>query len=114
MSDEVRANVSYLEMKKSVIWVANHWDIHLTGLMMHDGRLARFETDEETRMVNVFHLSLLERLQWLVRKRLFEVCVGRHWTYPGRANGVRFRRGGWFKRALFRLYYLPVRRSTRP
>jgi hypothetical protein len=98
------------------VWISNHYDIHLTGLARHDGELMRFKTPQfywaarRTRpiMVRLFRLSPVEKLRAHLNKWAFEVCVGRHWTYPYRQQGksFRYRRPQWFGKFLYDLYYL--------
>lgn len=88
------------------VWVSSHWDVHLAGLCRYGGRLCRFETDQDTLddnlMVDIFSLSPVEKLRWLFRKKLFEWCVGTHWTYP---LGRHYVTGGPLHRAATKLYY---------
>jgi hypothetical protein len=95
------------------VWIADHYDIHLGGLARHKGELMRFETPGfywSTRrrlspVVRLYRLSWAEKAVWLRRKRTFEVCVGRHWTYPDRRLGHRSRKPRWLREALSWLYY---------
>lgn len=91
------------------VWVSDHYDLHLSGLARHDGVLMRFQTPQFywcnrrvlTPQVRMFRMSFAEKCRWLARKRWFEFCVGRNWTYPDRRLGQRTRRPRW----LCDLYY---------
>jgi hypothetical protein len=95
-------------------WICDHRDIHLGGLCFFQGELCMFETQLPTSPSNkneplsceIYSLNRLEKFRWLTRKWKFEICVGKHWTYPHRAGGVHFVGG-----SLSRLYYgIKVRR----
>ena len=93
------------------VWISDHYDCHLRGLCRHRGELCRFETlpdyDHDGPLVcEVYPLSLPAKAMWLSRKRLFEWCVGYHWTYP-RDRWFRWREPKWLFKALFWLYYRP-------
>jgi hypothetical protein len=111
------------------LWVSSHYDFHHEGICTHDGKVARFACSEDYPenwgtcehddgsdcplcdnppiVCNVFPLTALGRLKWLIRKRMFELCVGEHWTYPNRRNGASFRtrRPRWLYALLFAAYY---------
>ena len=98
-----------------MVWVSLYWDGPREGLCRVGGELLRFATCP--RYVGrkpwlwLFRLSWHERLRWLAMKALFELCVGRHWTYPDRANGAvyRERRPKWLHRLAFSCYYAAQR-----
>ncbi len=88
------------------VWVSNHYDIHLNGICRLNGEICRFDTDYDTMVVSVFNLSLLEKIKWLSRKKLFELCVGKHWTYPQRGDGVYYKsKTSWFLQFIEKIYY---------
>lgn len=95
------------------LWICDHWDIHLTGLCKYRNKICRFETDNDPEhwdagiMVTIYKLTLAEKVKWLLRKKLFEWCIGYHCTYPHRIKGVRFggRRPGWFWQLIFVIFY---------
>lgn len=94
------------------VWVNSHYDIHLEGLCTYSGMLCRFVAHDNTdyqRMAaacpycssdddenwdactcdsyvdvvcDIYQLTPIEKLKWIYRKTLFELCVGRHWSYP--------------------------------
>lgn len=103
--------------KCNFVFVSSHYDIHLHGTCMHEGKLWEFTTHDNTdyrRMQSacpscsgnddadctcesfsevvcvLTPLTFLQRLRWKFRQKMFEICVGYHWSYPHRANGVRF------------------------
>ena len=101
--------VPYEDMR--FVWVSDHCDVHLAGLCRVDGKLVRFETvgldrGQELECM-LYPLTASERRQWLVAKNLFEICVGRHWTYlPGKRPGPwRLKRPYWFWRWVMNAYY---------
>lgn len=89
------------------IWVSNHYDLHLSGICNDNGELRRFETNYDTGEVSLFALTMREKVKWKMRQLAFELCVGKHCTYPDRKNGARFyyRRPKWFWKLIFRAYY---------
>lgn len=108
------------QIRDSMYWHCGYWDGPLSGLCFHDGELCRFECAEHggwdgeegaehyvERTYRVIPLTRWERFRWLLRKRVFEMCVGYHCTYPHRYGGVGFVRGrwGWLSRLLFVGYY---------
>jgi hypothetical protein len=104
------------------VWVDGHWDVHLTGLCRHDGKLCRFEVEwdkvgdhSEITTYTIYALSPLEKLRWLWRKKKFEICVGRHWTYPDLEDGVRFRKRKprWLGALLWAWHYGNIRDALR-
>lgn len=94
------------------VWVSNHYDVHLSGLCRVGGELMRFTTIEHHSFArrlrcHVFRMGRKEKLRWWLRKRIFEICVGYHWTYPHRGQGVRYyiRSPRWLYRLLGRWYF---------
>jgi hypothetical protein len=100
--------ITYEELKKCRVFVNAHWDINLGGLCRIDGELCRFRTiddHDKPLVVEVFKMTPWQKVRALWKKKLFEICVGRHWTFPDRDLGVHYQRGGVFKRTLTWLYY---------
>jgi hypothetical protein len=104
------------------VWISDHWDRHLSGLCRHDSELCRFEIEcdqdgdySESTTYTIYALSPLEKLHWLWRKKKFEICVGRHWTYPDRKNGVQFRKRKprWLGALLWAWQYGDIRGAFR-
>ena len=95
-------------------WISSHWDIHLKGLCWVNGELCRFTMQpwcypfRHMPKCHVFRLSAGDRLRWRLRQRLFEWCVGYHWSYRGgktRPAGMVHRNPWWFWGPLQSLYY---------
>lgn len=88
------------------VWVSNHYDIHLSGLLLYEGELCKFETNELTDVI-VYRMSMVEKLKAIIDKKMFEWCVGYHWSYPEREQGIEFhwRKPHWFYRLLYFLYF---------
>lgn len=112
----MRHTVLYHQM--SWVWVSSYYDVPLDGLCRWDGALCSFEiidVEAEPPLYRVAVLTWLERVRWLARKWLFELCVGRHWSYPQREQGVRYhlRSPAWFWRAVNRAYYWRYRKGVR-
>jgi hypothetical protein len=99
------------------LWVSDHYDIHLSGICKYQGRIYEFftedpgyneETDDwEPIYTKLFYLTRYQIIKWLLKKKMFEICVGYHWTYPNRKEGERFyyRNPQWLYTRLFKLYY---------
>jgi len=90
------------------VWIEDHYDIHLEGLCKHKGELCRFTTEYDTMVCTIYPLSIFGKLRWLFRKKLFELCVGYHWTYKQKVRQGRFyyRKPIWFYKLLFKIYYM--------
>ncbi len=89
------------------VWISNHYDIHLSGLCRFDGKLHEFTVDYDTKKGVISSINMIEKIRWLISKKLFELCVGFHWTYPHRTNGVKYgeRIPAWFWYFIVMLYY---------
>lgn len=89
------------------LWVSNHHDVNLTGLLLFNGQLCRFDTDYESELVSIYRLNLKQKIGWIVRKKLFEWCVGRQWSYSGGHRCAEFcwRSPKWLHKMLCRVYY---------
>jgi len=91
------------------IWISDHWDYHLSGLCRYDSKLCRFRIAQDpykdhTAEYKIYGLSIIEKLIWIKRKKLFEWCIGYHWTYP-MTYTESSRTPKWFWKIVFRLYY---------
>jgi len=98
-------------------FVCNHYDVHLNGSCVYNNKLCEFinvypeyneEKDEfEEMFVKIYTLNWIEKIRWLRRQWLFEVCIGNHWSYGGGKKGNDFghRKPKWLYDMLFRLYY---------
>lgn len=114
--------------REEVEWVhvSSHYDIHLSGLCRYGGALCHAEIhdegewdDDAERYIRpttyrIFALSPLALALRLWRMKLFQWCVGYHWTYPHRPNRERFRmrRWGYLSQFLFGAYYVRPRDFT--
>ena len=74
-----------------------------SGLLRFGGELCRFETHYHRCEVSVYRLTQAEKLKWLARKKLFELCVGYHWSYRRESMEHWFggRRPEWLHKMLF-------------
>jgi hypothetical protein len=98
-------------------FISNHYDVHLGGTCIYNGELCEFknqypELDEETdeweeMIVEIYKLTLKEKIKWYWRQWLFEKCVGYHYSYSQRKRGERFRyrKPEWLYIRIFNLYY---------
>ena len=100
LSNENYNNVQFL-------FIQDHYDIHLKGLCIYKNKLCLFITDYDTMVVSIYKLSLLEKFKYLTLKKLFELCIGYHWTYPYRKQGLKYklRKPRWFWKCIFNCYY---------
>lgn len=65
----------------------------------------RFERAYGAAKYRVYELSRWQKIRVLVHKAIFEVCVGRHCSYPDRLEGVRFHLRGRTHSLLMWGYY---------
>lgn len=99
-------------------WVVHHYDIHLAGSCIYNGKLCSFQTisdpewneeeDEwELPEVNVYPLSWKERLEYRWSQFKFEQSVGYHWSYRDgkRGENFKYRKPQWFYKWLFKMYF---------
>ena len=115
MSKKVIARLAPEEV--DFVWVAGHYDVHLEGICRYENQICEFmavggEWNDEIDGYNplyydIYYLSFVEKCKWLYDKKLFEICVGYHWTYPQRANMQpwRLRKPEFLFKLLFRYYY---------
>lgn len=90
-----------------IVYVNSFYDIPLAGLCRYNGKIERFEVDYDTLKAEIFLLTPWQRFKALLNKKLFEICVGSHWTYK---NGKRSCYFYWRKpviihKMLHNLYY---------
>lgn len=102
------AKVPYDDM--DFVYVENHYDIHLSGLCRYDGKIHRFLTNDDDfddSHCIILELSYIEKLKALWDKKLFEICVGTHWTYhEGKRMGDYYiRKPAWLHKKLFKWFY---------
>lgn len=104
--------------KMDFVWVSNHYDIHLSGLCKHNGKLCWFQTindmeynDDKDEWImpdcQLYSLSWKEWIKLKWKQKRFEWMVGYHWTYPHRKQGARFyiRKPEWLYQRLFNWFY---------
>ena len=91
------------------VWVADHYDFHLKGLCRFNKKLCVFITDQDSDplLVTIVSMSVGSKLLYLIRKTLFELMVGTHWTYRDGKLPIRFRlrRPKWLWARIMKLYY---------
>tara|TARA_Y100000310_G_scaffold56232_1_gene51642 strand:+ start:47682 stop:48092 length:411 start_codon:yes stop_codon:yes gene_type:complete len=96
------------------VWISNHWDMHLSGLCRYNKKLCYFDNVDDIYdnklkdiYVSIHNLIFDEKIEWIIRKKLFEWCVGYHWTYPHRESGVHYRKRSprWFWQFIQDAYY---------
>ena len=107
--------ISKVEYKNmNFVWVSKHYDFHLEGLCKFNNKLCKFKLSDNWDNIdlntvifyNIYYLDLLEKLEWLIRKKLFEICIGKHWTYPREDFTVNKH---FYSKTLFKLYYIVKR-----
>lgn len=97
----------------NIVWVSNYYDGPLEGLCRQNGELMRFEIEEpdEARdddwYYNCYPLTKYEKVKWVIKQKMFEWCVGYHWTYTNnkRTNFFYYRKPEWLFKLLFKIYY---------
>jgi hypothetical protein len=91
------------------VFVSDFYDMPLNGICLCDGKLCEFDGDYDTGAFTIKPPAWWQKVFWLWRKRLFEICVGHHWTYDasGKERSAAFscRSPRWLYRALFKAYY---------
>jgi len=103
-----------------IVFVSNFYDLPLQGLGRKDGRWVEFviSDDGEEATYLLRPLTALQALRWRGRQRLFEMCVGTHWSYRHgkRDSSFYWRRPEWLHKLLFALYYrrIPYFLRSRP
>jgi len=96
-----------------MIWHSHYHDGPLTGLAhMHD-RLCWFSYDHKTGKYDITPPRGFKKLKAIARKQWFEICVGKHCSYPP-GKVFSSRKGQWFWRELANLYYGKRHFKARP
>ena len=115
------------------VWVSSHYDVHWSGICRFNDELMEFKTVDETDyqamedncpyckdngtgnvidckcetytnlVCELYELSFLEHLRWVIRMKLFEWFVGEHWSYRARRSCVSFNRS--MNNPLVKFYY---------
>lgn len=92
-------------------FISNYYDVPLNGICYYLGILYEFERAplEEyfDDCLHLYKLTAWQEFKWKLKQKLFEICVGYHWSwYPkNRGNLFHFRKPEWFYKKLFKLYY---------
>lgn len=92
-------------------FVSDYYDHPLAGVCFYEGEWMEFYYPPENGLkhysrknkfkVHLFRLTAWEKLKWAYAIKLFEVCVGRHWSFP---NNTMFEHSKSHP-YLFNLYY---------
>ena len=108
------------EQDVNFIWVSDHYDYHKNGLCLYRGKYCEFKGKEvEIKNNNyifnnvyydIYKLSFKEKIKWLYNKKIFEWCVGYHWSYPKNSNkkiwdSFHTRKPNWFFSLLLKFFY---------
>lgn len=66
-----------------IVWVENYFDYPVSGLALVNNKLHYFYdiSGLDYPPISAHPLSFISKFKWLLKKRLFEICVGYHWTY---------------------------------
>lgn len=101
--------------KMEFVWINNHYDCHLSGLCRYHNKLYKFRTFfrcvtecDGPPDCSLYHLSIVDKVLWLSKKKMFEWCIGYHWSYK---DGIilepryKFRKPRWFWNRVFNIYY---------
>ena len=92
-----------------IIWVTNFWDKPLAGLCRVNGELRRFSAEYDEQGYTTYPLTNFEKVKWIIRKWIFEICVGTHFSYDYKSSGFfHWRRPKWLHKFLFNCYYNDV------
>lgn len=100
--------VKYEDLK--VEFVSNYYDGPLSGLCKFGDRLCYFQLLDWERKdweYEIYDLTFKEKSCKLINKKVFEWCVGYHWTYKEgkRTNYFYTRKPEWLYKLLFKFYY---------
>lgn len=95
-------------------WIADHWDWHLSGSCYFNNNLCEFQFDWskykpdsdylDNFYYNIYSLNFFEKVKWILRQKLFEICVGYHWTSTN-YKSFHYRKPIWLYKKLFHFYY---------
>lgn len=102
------------------VFVSGFYDIPLSGTCIHDGKLCRFHIEvlegdqyQETEYYIITPLTRWEAFKARFNQKMFEMCVGKHWSYDGnrRRSHYYVRSPEWLHNLLFRAYYYVTMRG---
>jgi hypothetical protein len=90
MTNKVILYIPLAEFKReNIIFCSSFYDYPLCGLFLHDGKICSFYSgslydllDPENIFYEIGELSLVEKIKKICSWKLFELCVGTHWSYP--------------------------------
>lgn len=72
--------IRYSEL--DIVFVESYYDIPLEGLCLYKNKIERFEVvDYDLADYKIVPLTTFQRWSALLNKRMFEFCVGTHWSY---------------------------------
>lgn len=89
-----------------MIWVTSFYDKPLAGICRVDGELRRFSAEHDEQGYTTYPLTFFEKFKWMIKKWIFEICVGTHFSYDRKSLRVfHWRRPKWLHTFLFKCYY---------
>lgn len=95
------------------IWVSDYYDHPLEGVCFWEGQTYSFTCSPYTKHAQLTPLTRWQRFRWFKQQKLFEWCIGYHWTYRDNQRGIYKQRSPrWFWDRVFKLYYLCKRRRA--
>jgi len=67
----------------------------------------RYSGHEKSLVIDALKLSHFDRIKWFIRRKLFELCVGKHYTYVDgkRNNSFYIKKPDFIYKKLYKLYY---------
>lgn len=98
------------------VFVSGFYDHPLSGTCRYQGELCKFEIevieDDQTDHYIVTPMTLWEKVKARFSQKMFELCVGTHWSFEGnkRRSFYYVRRPAWLHHLLFRSYYFVMMR----
>jgi hypothetical protein len=92
------------------IYIYSYYDLPLQGLCRMGKELCKFQLidyDAKRIKYHVFKMPWYEKIYHLWNKKLFELCIGYHWSYPELRKPPYFyhRKPKWFWTLIFNIYY---------
>lgn len=110
--------ISESQLVECIVFHSGYYDGPLSGLCRFNGELCEFELHaeeyigdedefERVRMFDIKPLGGFKKCRRIFGKWLFEICVGRHCSYPNRSRGEFFywKYPRWFWEIVFNVYY---------
>lgn len=84
---ELMGKLPYKNLK--LVWVTDFYDRPMKGLCKYMGSICYFEGFYGCKFVQIYSLNNFEKVKWRLNKKLFEIMIGYHWSYPERDNGAK-------------------------